>query len=148
MAAQVRTLVPLLLFVALFPVLAASQTILPLTESDHTYFVIAKINGHDTLLLLDTGARNSVVRPEVIQRAGIVPTPGAKLSGLTGQNVPISQAPVQIEIVPHNVVYLHVGVAKLPEYMKGCEGVIGNDVLSKFSRVLIDYKAHTLTVWQ
>ena len=127
---------------------ANAQTVLPLTEKNRTLFVTIKLNDKPAVFLLDTGARNSMVTPEALERSpGASPASGAKLSGLGGSNISISEAPVQIEVVPHNVVYLHVGVAKLPDYMKGCDGLLGNDVLSKFSRILIDYKARTLIVW-
>jgi hypothetical protein len=35
---------------------------------------------------------------------------------------------------------------KLPDYLKGADGLVGNDVLSGF-RIQIDYKARSLTLW-
>jgi hypothetical protein len=91
-------------------------------------------------LLLDTGARNTVVTPELIGADPI--HSGAKLNGLGG-NSAVGESRIRIELVPHSPFYVHCGVMKMPDYLKHADGLLGNDVLSKY-RITIDYKAHTL----
>jgi hypothetical protein len=124
-----------------------AQTVLPLVEKNGLFFVSVQVNERAALLLLDTGARNTVVTPDIIDRsmdAAPIRT-GAKLSGLGGSNSAIAESRIRIEVVPHNPIYLHCGVMKLPDYLKGADGLLGNDVLSNF-RLTIDYKARTLTL--
>ena len=126
-----------------------AQTVLPLVEKNGIFFVSVQINERSALLLLDTGARNTVVTPDIINRSiDVAPIhTGAKLSGLGGSNSAIAESRVRVELIPHDVMYLHVGVTKFPDYMKGAGGLLGNDVLGRF-RIMIDYKARTLTVWK
>jgi hypothetical protein len=148
MAAKYRITLSLLLLLASLPLVNA-QTVLPLIEKGGTLFVTVKVNERDAFLLLDTGARTTVVTPDTINRStDAAPIHGgAKLSGLSGSNGPIAESRIRVELIPHNPVYVRCGVMKLPDYLKGADGLIGNDVLGRF-RIQIDYKAHTLTVWE
>ena len=146
MAAKYR--ITLLLFVLLVVPFASSQTVLPLVEKNGLFFLSVQVNERPALLLLDTGARNTVVAPDAVN-SSIDAAPirsGAKLSGLGGPNSAISESRIRIELTPHNPIYVHCGVMKLPDYLKGADGLVGNDVLSGF-RIQIDYKARSLTLW-
>jgi hypothetical protein len=128
---------------------AEGQTVLPITEKDGLLRVTIRLNDTPRVLVLDTGALISLVSPEA---SGLSPAEISKLrkirlygAGGSGTEVPV--ATIQLTLgerkVTGEVVVAQLGDLRLSDK---CDGILGSDVLHQFKKVVIDYKAHVLTV--
>jgi hypothetical protein len=103
----------------------------------------AEINGKPAVLLLDTGADNSIVSPDA---AGIK----AKLDALkaektTGASGDYTKAKIDLRLEFRHWIERPILVMDLSEASKRLgtriDGFVGQDILREFSSVRIDYKA-------
>jgi hypothetical protein len=101
------------------------------------------------VLLLDTGALISLVSPEA---SGLSPVEISrlrkiKLYGAGGSGTEVRVAAIMLTLgerkVTGEVIVGEMSNLRLPDK---CDGILGNDVLSQFKKVVIDYMAHTLTL--
>ena len=128
---------------------AEGQTVLPITEKDGLLRVTIRLNDTPRVLVLDTGALISLVSPEA---SGLSPAEISKLrkirlygAGGSGTEVPVATINLTLgeRKVTGEVVVAKLGDLRLSDK---CDGILGSDVLHQFKKVVIDYKAHILTV--
>jgi hypothetical protein len=128
---------------------AEGQTVLPITEKDGLLRVTIRLNDTPRVLVLDTGALISLVSPEA---SGLSPAEISKLrkirlygAGGSGTEVPVATIELTLgeRKVTGEVVVAQLGNLRLSDK---CDGILGSDVLHQFKKVVIDYKAHILTV--
>lgn len=109
--------------------------------------VKAKVNGRPAVMLLDTGAAQTVVS---VDAAGISPMELAESRftsalALRGEAV---LAPVDIQLGRRTWRQYPVAVMRLGEvsktYGRRIDGLIGYDLLSQFDYVILDFKARCL----
>jgi hypothetical protein len=128
---------------------AEGQIVLPITENDGLLRVTIRLNNTPRVLLLDTGALISLVSPEA---SGLSPVEISrlrkiKLYGAGGSGTEVRVAAIMLTLgerkVTGEVIVGEMSNLRLPDK---CDGILGNDVLSQFKKVVIDYMAHTLTL--
>jgi hypothetical protein len=107
----------------------------------------ATVNGTLAVLLLDTGANNSLVSP---QAAGI---PTVKLhtmqsTGGTGSEGQYAKSRIDLRLGSHHWIDREILVMDLSDVSKRAgtkiDGFLGQDILQTFKSVRIDYKAHVI----
>lgn len=111
------------------PALAQERAtyILPFHTARSLLLVSVTIDGQPKTLIFDTGAERTIVHAlgvDVERRVTVI------LPGRTLTNFPI----------------INADLSNLPLTKVGADGVLGQDVLRKFSAVRIDYKAKTVTL--
>ena len=128
---------------------AEGQTVLPITEKDGLLRVTLRLNDSPRVFLLDTGALISLVSPEA---SGLSPAERSrlrkiKLYGAGGSGAEVRVATIKLTLgelnVTGEVIVAEMGSLRLPDK---CDGILGSDILRQFKKVVIDYKAHPLTV--
>jgi hypothetical protein len=109
-----------------------------------------KINGHDALLIVDTGSDNIVLQPEVLglNPKDLAPTQatsggGAKFMGdEIGQDVSLQVGTWKWE--KRRVTVMDLSQV-LSAYREKIDGVLGLDFFAKFSEATINFKKKTIT---
>lgn len=128
---------------------AEGQTVLPIMEKDGLLRVTVRLNDSPRVFLLDTGALVSLVSPEA---SGLSPAERSrlrkiKLYGAGGSGAEVRVATIKLTLgersVTGEVIVAEMGSLRLPEKY---DGILGSDILRQFKKVIIDYKAHMLTV--
>jgi hypothetical protein len=128
---------------------AEGQTVLPITEKDGLLRVTIRLNDTPRVFLLDTGALMSLVSPEA---SGLSPAARSKLRkiklyGAGGSGAEVRVATIKLTLGERNitgeVVVAEMESLRLPDKY---DGILGSDILRQFKKVVIDYKAHILTV--
>ena len=128
---------------------AEGQTVLPITEKDGLLRVTIRLNDTPRVLLLDTGALISLVSPEA---SGLSPAERSrlrkiKLYGAGGSGAEVRVATIKLTFGERNitgeVIVAEMESLRLPDKY---DGILGSDILRQFKKVVIDYKARTLTV--
>jgi len=127
---------------------AQAKTVeIPFSFSEGLIVVEANINGKTVSLLFDSGAMRTFVNPRVLD--GLKTSSGNAISIADGNHVDVrvvktavllGDASVQVPISSYDMsgftasIGLHV------------DGIIGQDVIAKFSGILIDYVRHRITL--
>ncbi len=97
------------------------------------------------LLVIDTGASLSVIAPEVLQRAGVLPEPGGRSVSLQTAGGAVT-APLyalgRLSVGDRAVAGVRVAALRIPA-LAGADGLLGMDFLRRF-RFAIDHEAGTL----
>ena len=121
-------------------------TTLPITERKDDanlpmLYVPGNVNGHNVTLLLDTGAQPFIISPRYAVGAEVLGHASAQgVGGLA--KVTIIRATVKLgdDVFPGQVMEsANFNLGPLT-----ADGILGEAVLSQYSKVTIDYKAHTL----
>lgn len=113
------------------------------TTSTDMILVSVKINGQDHVMLLDTGAQNSIIGEVSVGKAKAQDTN----RGLVFEARAV-RVTVQFEGGP--VFKKHILTANLSGFKQRmgnasrCDGILGQDVLREFSSVTIDYDRRSL----
>lgn len=121
---------------------------LPFRSVHSMILVEARVNGSQVALLLDTGATRTIVSARVY---GSVPfrlrtiERTSHSAGIVGDSVIL---PVNLELANHMWAGQHVAIMNLDglSQVLGAQfdGLLGQDVLSEFHSVHIDYHAHII----
>jgi hypothetical protein len=128
---------------------AECQTVLPITEKDGLLRVTIRLNHTPRVFILDTGALMSLVSPEA---SGLSPAERSKLRkiklyGAGGSGTEVRVATIKFTLgertITGEVMVAEMESLRLPDKS---DGILGSDVLRQFNKVVIDYKAHILTV--
>jgi hypothetical protein len=136
-------------FTGILPGRAEGQTVLPITEKGGLLRVTLRLNDTPRVFLLDTGALISLVSPEA---SGLSPAERSrlrkiKLYGAGGSGAEVRVATIKLTLGERNVtgevIVAEMESLRLPDKY---DGILGSDILRQFKRVVIDYKAHILTV--
>jgi len=127
----------------------ARSSNVPIQVAGAVVLVPALLNGAAATLLLDTGASTTIVRPALVQRAGIEVAPDApKMVGVVvgGQRFSLPFVRVRsLSIGDAAVEGIDVGVFDGLAHMPGVDGLLGGDFLNHF-KVTIDRENHRLTL--
>jgi len=141
--------ITLVAFTGILPGRAEGQTVLPITEKGGLLRVTLRLNDMPRVFLLDTGALISLVSPEA---SGLSPAERSrlrkiKLYGAGGSGAEVRVATIKLTLGQRNVSgEVIVGEMESLWLPDKYDGILGSDILRQFKRVVIDYKAHILTV--
>jgi predicted aspartyl protease len=121
---------------------------LPFRTAHSMIVVQARVNGSQVALLLDTGATRTIVSARVY---GNVPfhlrtiERTSHSAGIVGDSVIL---PVNLQLANHTWAGQHVAIMNLDGLSQVLgvqfDGLLGQDVLSEFHSVRIDYHAHII----
>lgn len=131
-------------------VATASTTEIPLEigSGEPVLLVRAMVNGRPVLLILDTGATRTILRPELLGKGLPTLAPSRFASNGPGLEARGRFARVTLQLgdriwPDRNVVTMNFDeVAKA--YGAAIDGLLGQDVLGEFARVTIDYRGRRL----
>jgi hypothetical protein len=129
------------LAVTLLP--TADKQVIPVKLVNGMVFVPVNVNGSDVLLMLDTGATNTVISPAAVH----VPVfPGSQTTTVTEghQEVAVAVAPLDVRVGKARfdssvVVLTDLAAAQRTRYGK-FDGLLGQSILSQFRYVCLDYQ--------
>lgn len=134
-------------FLLLLPCLAQPKSYVVSFHTVHDVILLdATVNGRRAVLMLDTGANGSIIDAHT---AGF---DADKLSsvGAAGARAACSPRLVRIKLEGYEWFNPQACVMDLSSVTRNIgahiDGFLGQDVLRRFSRVCIDYKAHTVTL--
>lgn len=135
-----KTLIALVLLMASTISFAKTSTYdLTTIKFNDLYTIEVKINGYKRILLVDTGASRTVFFPQVTDGAMIrhdVPIAGI------GSNIAGALFKFKFEVgsksFEDNIIVLNDTLSE--RFKTHIDGILGQDVLSSFSRITIDYK--------
>jgi len=120
---------------------------IPFSFSNGLMVVEAKINGKTASLLFDSGAMRTFVKPSILD--GLKETSGKAVSLADGNVVEVrvvktavclGDASVEVVVSSYDMTRFADGIGIR------IDGVVGQDVIEKFSGVLIDYVRHRITL--
>lgn len=148
---RITDLAPLLgLFMSFLAPAARAQikrVEIPFSLSNGLMVVEAKINGKSASLLFDSGAMRTFVKPSILE--GLKETSGKAVSLADGNVVEVRVVKTAVCLGDASVEVL-VSSYDMTRFADGIgiriDGVIGQDVIGKFSGVLIDYVRHRITL--
>jgi hypothetical protein len=150
--AGMRNLIALLLFSiassAAITASAADQVVLPIQRQHVSGMLIveAVVNGHPVHLIVDTGATVTLLSREALNAAA----PGGSGFLSAGFLARARGIEVDLRLDSRRWPRRLVGVADLSQIREvlgaNIDGLLGEDVLSEFTSMQIDYKARTLTL--
>jgi hypothetical protein len=128
------------------------QVPMTLLDQPDTILLHLSINGADAEMLLDTGASHTEVDPRIL--GPLVPSLSAAQVSQQGQapgvhgSATLRTARVTLGRITWPSRTLHVmnfeEVSRI--YGRRIDGLLGQDILQEFDRVVIDFKARTLTL--
>jgi predicted aspartyl protease len=149
MATRIRA-ATLLLAVAWTPIAAAQSRPVPFTRIGASILVDVIVGGKTRHFLLDTGSGVTVLsvdaagwspadlRKDVLRRTAV---------GIDGASHAMGKSTATLEIA-HKLIVTPVGVTDLRSLSKALnvklDGILGQDVLSQFGSLTVDYKNHQL----
>ena len=116
-------------------------------RSVNTYMLVeASVDGRSVTLLVDTGANKTILNARSIGRVQLpVSQPMNQGAGIVGNAVRLR---VDVEIAHRFLFSQPVSVMNLDDLSKRFQipfdGLLGQDILSQFRSVRIDYKAHVI----
>jgi Aspartyl protease len=137
------------LFICLPPIARAQvKTVqIPFSNSGGLMVVEAKINGKSASLLFDSGAMRTFVKPSILD--GLKETSGKAVSLADGNVVEVRVVKTAVSFGDASV-EVPVGSYDMTRFSDEIgiriDGVVGQDVIGKFSGVLIDYVRHRITL--
>jgi len=122
----------------------AQSVILPFDTANDMILVHVRINGGEYLMLLDTGAQHTIV-------GQLNQNKGKNRSKDTNAGLLLNASGIKatIEFKGMPIIKTHILEANLEDFGKRfgdarVNGILGQDLLSLFSYVRIDYKAHQI----
>jgi Aspartyl protease len=138
----------LLAFLAPPTVRAQVKTVqIPFSLSSGLMVVEANINGKTVSLLFDSGAMRTFVSPSILD--GLKTSSGNAISIADGNAVDVRVVKTSVSLAGASVQVL-VSSYDMTRFAASIglriDGVVGQDVLGKFSGVLIDYVRHRITL--
>ncbi len=120
---------------------------IPFTLSGGLILVDAKISGKSASLLFDSGAMRTFVKPSILD--GLKETSGRAVSLADGNVVEVRVVKTAVSLGDASIQVL-VSSYDMTRFADGIgvriDGVVGQDVIGKFSAVLIDYVRHRITI--
>jgi predicted aspartyl protease len=147
-SAQVSRRVLLLLTLTLLSAIIIKTSYAQSRNIDGTFLVDARMNGSPAVLLLDTGAEHSILDREFAKRLGLRPVAYADLQR------PYSSENTEVILVPDlDIQSVHCsGLRMMTDDLAATaralgvriDGVVGNDVMRKFT-ITLDYSAGSVT---
>ena len=128
--------------------LAQTKTVeIPFSLSGGLIVVEANINGKSALLLFDSGAMRTFVNPSIID--GLKTSSGNAISIADGNAVDVRVVKTAVSLGSASIQVL-VSCYDMTRFAASIglriDGVIGQDVIGKFSGILIDYVRHRITL--
>lgn len=144
-----RTSVVILTVLALLssPSCARTERVLLPFHSVHSLILIdAKVNGNSATLLLDTGAKNTIINAKLCGsvRAPLI-EPSSEGPGIVGNALRLR---VDLEIARLFLFSQPVSVMNLGDLPKNVgadfDGLLGQDILRQFRSVRINYHTHVI----
>jgi hypothetical protein len=139
-------------FLSLFPAAPAARaqvkTVeIPFSTSGGLIVVQANINGRSASLLFDSGAMRTFVNPAILD--GLTTSTDKAISIADGNRVDVrvvktvvslGGASVEVAVSSYDITKFAASIGLR------LDGVVGQDVIGKFSGVLIDYVRHRITL--
>ena len=120
---------------------------IPFTLSGGLIIVQANVNGKSASLLFDSGAMRTFVNPEILD--GLTTTTDKAISIADGNKVEVrvvktavslGDVSVEVAVSSYDITRFAASIGLR------LDGVIGQDVIGKFSGILIDYVRHRITL--
>jgi len=126
----------------------SQEIILPITEKGGLLRVTIMLNDAPKMFVIDTGSMTSMVTPGAsgLSKKEITKLRKVRVYGVAGMQ-DIAVASVKLGL-GDKTFHADVIVSDLPIILPGCDGVLGNNILSHFQKIELDYKAHTLRMWK
>ena len=129
------------------PVLPNADTRrLPATFRSSVILVPASMNGQDLMMLFDTGAQVSMLRPDTARRLGIVVPADAPALPIASIGAPAGGALVRLppmRVGDYVVEHMTAAVTNFAEFPFVIDGILGANFIEAF-RVSIDHRAKEL----
>lgn len=130
-------------------VLLAAATTVPLEGAGNAMLVRATVNrSQRVLLVVDSGAAATLIRPLVLRRLGMsIPTdaPRRRLTVAGGQTLDVPFVTVAVQVGDATIEHLSVGVAEALPGAPDLDGLLGSDFLQRF-RVILEKTARRMTL--
>ena len=127
----------------------AAATTVPIEVAGNAMLVRATVNrSQRVLLLVDTGAASTVIRPLVLRRLGAsIPTdaPRRRLVVMGGQTLDVPFVTVTMQVGDATIERLAVGVAEASPGAPDLDGLLGADFLQRF-RMILEKTARRMTL--
>lgn len=127
----------------------AAATTVPIEVAGNAMAVRATVNrSQRVLLLVDSGAAATLIRPLVLRRLGISIPPDAPRRRLTvvgGQTLDVPFITVAVQVGDATIEHLAVGVAEALPGAPDLDGLLGADFLQRF-RVILEKSARRMTL--
>jgi hypothetical protein len=126
----------------------SQQITLPMTEKDGLVRVTIMVNDAPKMFVIDTGSMASMVTPGAsgLSKKEMTKLRKVRVYGVAGMQ---DAAVVSVKLsLGDKTFHADVIVSDLPIILPGCDGVLGNNVLSHFQKIELDYKAQTLRLWK
>ncbi len=120
---------------------------IPFTLSGGLIVVQASVNGKSASLLFDSGAMRTFVNPELL--TGLTTTTDKAISIADGNRVEVrvvktavslGDVSVEVAVSSYDITRFAASIGLR------LDGVVGQDVIGKFSGILIDYVRHRITL--
>lgn len=127
---------------------AAEQVVLPIERQRVSSMLVveAVVNGRPVHLIVDTGATVTLLSRDVVNAGA----PGGSAFGSAGFLANGRAFEVDLRLDSRRWPHRVIGVADLSQVRemlgRNIDGLLGQDVLSEFTSMQIDYKARTLTL--
>ena len=127
---------------------AQTQTVeIPFSVSSGLIVIQANVNGKSVSLLFDSGAMRTFVKPSVVH--GLKTTSGYAISVTDGNTREVRVVKTVVSLGDVSVPVL-VSCYDMTPFIASMglriDGVIGQDVIGKFSRISIDYVGRKITL--
>jgi tetratricopeptide (TPR) repeat protein len=118
-----------------------ATTTVPIQIVGNTMLVRATVNGsHSALLIVDTGASVTLIRPLLLARLGLVvaaDAPRERLTGLSGQTIEAPLMALAVQVGEAHIQNVQVAIADALPTDPDIDGLLGADFLNHF-RVVLD----------
>lgn len=128
----------LLVFASAVPALPQDKPVsVPFKIEQNEIVLPVSVDGKETRLILDTGAVDTALN------IGTAKTTGEQKSGRTadGKKISVEIGQAIIEIGGQK---FSSQVLMMPKLLDGIGGVVGQNILSHFSKITVDYKQHVV----
>jgi aspartyl protease len=121
---------------------ADKETVLPMKVVENMVFVPVKVNGNEVVLMVDTGASNTVVSPGAAHVPIFAGGPKATVwEGHSQVAVSVAQLEVCIGRAHFNSAVVITDLAQGQRARYGnFDGLLGQDILGQFKSVRLDYQ--------
>ena len=127
----------------------AAATTIPIEVAGNAMLVRATVNrSQRVLLLIDSGAAATLIRPLVLRRLGTsipVDAPRRRLPVVGGQTLDVPFVTVVVQVGDATIEHLAVGVAEVLPGAPDLDGLLGADFLQQF-KVILDKTSRLMTL--